>query len=446
MTIIMIRFFILLFAASSLTALGQVTYPYNPDGNADSAIGVSDIQDLLTVYGNPFSPSEIMVGDSSLTFWVEHVSQMLEEQQITIDSLAHLSLNLALGPTEHFKFHELDWTLQLNNGNQYLSTVQFNQDGFVRLNGGQYDLTFIIVDDTVAQSLFANAQLAENNFIDSYWRSNYTQATIPVNSNEKIILFGNSGVLEEGTGTGEMNLYWTPVHTTDENDSDTSNQDSEDEQAAWQCGELLAFHGDDYRTVEVGNQCWIAENVRYLPEVSPPAVGSENDGLPHAYVYGYRGTSITDAKEHEAYRKFGVLYNYLAVETWGLCPSGWHVSTDSDWLMLENMLGLPDSLNATLDEDREFAFRQILDEFEWRGNNFTGVSIGPSGARRSYAVDDDPAGTFGYGNSEFGSAYFWNDQSAGETQLRRFISFVRVQKGFRSIHQGYSVRCVQDAE
>ena len=69
------RFFILLLAASCLTAVGQVTYPYNPDGNADGDIAVGDLQDFLVTYGNPFSPSEIMVGDSSLTYWVEQLSQ-----------------------------------------------------------------------------------------------------------------------------------------------------------------------------------------------------------------------------------------------------------------------------------------------------------------------------------------------------------------------------------
>ena len=66
------RFFTLLLAASCLTAVGQVTYPYNPDGNADGDIAVGDLQDFLVTYGNPFSPSEIMVGDSTHTsgrFW-----------------------------------------------------------------------------------------------------------------------------------------------------------------------------------------------------------------------------------------------------------------------------------------------------------------------------------------------------------------------------------------
>ncbi|MDB0025034.1 hypothetical protein N9D95_00635 [Flavobacteriales bacterium] len=81
------RFFTLLFAASCLTAVGQVTYPYNPDGNADGDIAVGDLQDFLVTYGNPFSPSEIMVEDSSLTYWVEQVS----------DNLDQLNQNLAEG-------------------------------------------------------------------------------------------------------------------------------------------------------------------------------------------------------------------------------------------------------------------------------------------------------------------------------------------------------------
>ena len=47
-------------------ANAQVTYPYNPDGNADSLIGVSDIQDLLSNYGLPFSPGEIVISGESL--------------------------------------------------------------------------------------------------------------------------------------------------------------------------------------------------------------------------------------------------------------------------------------------------------------------------------------------------------------------------------------------
>ena len=48
------RLLTLLLAASCLTAVGQVTYPYNPDGNADGDIAVGDLQDFLVTYGNHF--------------------------------------------------------------------------------------------------------------------------------------------------------------------------------------------------------------------------------------------------------------------------------------------------------------------------------------------------------------------------------------------------------
>ena len=50
----MIRLLTLLFAASCLTAVGQVTY--NPDGNGNGLIDVSDLQTFLSVYNQPFSP------------------------------------------------------------------------------------------------------------------------------------------------------------------------------------------------------------------------------------------------------------------------------------------------------------------------------------------------------------------------------------------------------
>ena len=58
----------LMMCAVSLGAAAQstITYPYNPDGDADSLIGVSDIQDLLSGYGLPFSPSEILVDGQTL--------------------------------------------------------------------------------------------------------------------------------------------------------------------------------------------------------------------------------------------------------------------------------------------------------------------------------------------------------------------------------------------
>ena len=98
---------------------------------------------------------------------------------------------------------------------------------------------------------------------------------------------------------------------------------------AFRCGDDVLHEGYWYNTTSIGGQCWFAENVRYLPEVSPSNEGS--DAVPHAYVYDYQGADVEVAKNTLNYHQFGVLYNFPAVEEWGLCPSGWHVPTDDEW-------------------------------------------------------------------------------------------------------------------
>ena len=78
------RFFTLLFAASCLTAVGQVTYPYNPDEDGNGQIAVGDLQGILATYGNAFSPSEILVDGETLT-------TVLTQLQNSIDSLSGLT-------------------------------------------------------------------------------------------------------------------------------------------------------------------------------------------------------------------------------------------------------------------------------------------------------------------------------------------------------------------
>ena len=77
------RFLTLLLAASCLTAVGQVTYPYNPDEDGNGQIAVGDLQGILATYGNEFSPSEILVDGETLT-------TVLTQLQNSIDSLSGL--------------------------------------------------------------------------------------------------------------------------------------------------------------------------------------------------------------------------------------------------------------------------------------------------------------------------------------------------------------------
>jgi len=90
-----------------------------------------------------------------------------------------------------------------------------------------------------------------------------------------------------------------------------------------------------YKTVKIGNQTWLAENMRYLPSVVPSATGSEI--TPHYYVYDFEGTNVTDAKATFNYATYGVLYNREAALT--CCPNGWHLPSKAEWDQLIDFLG-----------------------------------------------------------------------------------------------------------
>ena len=113
-------------------------------------------------------------------------------------------------------------------------------------------------------------------------------------------------------------------------------------QAFGECDGPVSFQGYDYETVLIGDQCWFAENLR-----------SENyrngDANYSATVYGESGSCssnspLGDACDAEwSLMEYGRLYRWDAVEdVRGLCPSGWHVPSDSDWMTLELHLGVPE--------------------------------------------------------------------------------------------------------
>lgn len=93
--------------------------------------------------------------------------------------------------------------------------------------------------------------------------------------------------------------------------------------------------GTAYKTVEIGNQIWMAENLKYLPSVVGSRTGSETTA--YYYVYGYDGTTVADAKATTNYTTYGVLYNWTAA--CNSCPAGWHLPIDAEWTQLTDFIG-----------------------------------------------------------------------------------------------------------
>lgn len=121
------------------------------------------------------------------------------------------------------------------------------------------------------------------------------------------------------------------------------------------CGDPVSYQGYDYATVLIGDQCWFVENLQSVNysngDLIPSSLEnaewfSTSEGA--SAVYGENGDADWNCLDNNLRRRrsrlvkhFGRLYNWHAVvDPRGLCPQGWRVPSDIDWMVLEVTLGL----------------------------------------------------------------------------------------------------------
>ena len=97
--------------------------------------------------------------------------------------------------------------------------------------------------------------------------------------------------------------------------------------------------GNSYGTVTIGNQTWMAENLKTtkykdgtaIPNVTVDAAWAALTSGAYCYYKNNVGTDYGAT--------YGALYNWYAVNTGNLCPTGWHVPTTAEWTTLTDYLG-----------------------------------------------------------------------------------------------------------
>jgi uncharacterized protein (TIGR02145 family) len=207
--------------------------------------------------------------------------------------------------------------------------------------------------------------------------------------------------------------------------------------AEFSCGDPLGYQGYDYSTVQIGEQCWFAENCRYLPVVSSSSAGSETS--PYYYVYGYEGSTVSEAKATENYETYGVLYNWPAFMTEGICPSGWHIPSDGEWQTMEISLGMSESEASQTDWRGSPVGDYMKSTSGWNsggnGSNSSGFNGLPGGA--SYSGNFINYGHYGI---------WWSASESGSSSWVRELKSdqVNVYRNYFNRIFGFSARCVRD--
>ena len=213
--------------------------------------------------------------------------------------------------------------------------------------------------------------------------------------------------------------------------------------SAGACGTSVNFDGYDYETVQIGDQCWFAENLRTTVYADGTAIQEVTTcGAWVGLSSGARCTSENDASNLATY---GRLYNWYAVDdAHGLCPSGWHVPTDEEWMALEMELGLSESeANATgwRGTDQGAQLKSTSDWLTDDGTDDHGFSALPGGGRNGYATNgcDGSIGIIGT---------FWTSSSNGGLPWYRLLANEQpnIYRNTRWKPYGYSVRCLREVD
>ena len=189
--------------------------------------------------------------------------------------------------------------------------------------------------------------------------------------------------------------------------------------------------GNTYATVSIGNQCWMAENLRYdVPGVfgASDTVNSASPSTSYGRFYDW--ATVMNGATTSSSIPSGVQ---------GICPSGWHLPSDAEWNELEMALGMPAADTAITG---------------WRGTDHgtkmkstTGWSNNGNGSNAS-GFNAYPAGYFYYNFHPLGfGTYFWSSTkgSAGYVWDRYLKdNNATVNRDLNNNLKGYSCRCVKN--
>jgi uncharacterized protein (TIGR02145 family) len=200
------------------------------------------------------------------------------------------------------------------------------------------------------------------------------------------------------------------------------------------------IEGNLYNTIIVGTQVWMAENLKTT---------SLNDNTPL--------TEITDnaqwiATSSPAYcwfdndvsnkSTYGTLYNWYTVNSGKLCPTGWHVPTDSEFNIMEISLGMAADQADLWGSRGTDHGTKIKNTTGWadngNGTNTSGLSALPGGYRFGATGEFFLLTTI---------TYWWTatEHDADRGWYRRLDSgYTNVYRASTSKKGGKYVRCVKD--
>jgi uncharacterized protein (TIGR02145 family) len=351
-------------------------------------------------------------------------------------------LILALALTSAFFSCKKETTTPNNSGNNTTDTTKTNND--VSISG--FDCAGVKIAGTLTKDKVASNVTATLTYTGGNGKTYLTKSHIStgVTGLSATLL---AGTLANGEGTLVYTISGTPTTAGTANftialggkscaititvDEVTQNPTS------GYGSNITDKEGNSYKTVYIGTQQWMAENLKVTKYNDGTAIPNITDNTQWSNLTTGAWSYYNNDVANNA--KYGKLYNWYAVSkisngNKNVCPTGWHVPTDAEWTVLTDYLGGASVAGGKMKEVGTTSWNSPNTD----ATNTSLFSALPGGYR----------GGYGY-NYDIGGGGYWWSSSEGSTSdaWSRYLGYSdgNAERGFGFEKRGgFSVRCLRD--
>ena len=192
--------------------------------------------------------------------------------------------------------------------------------------------------------------------------------------------------------------------------------------------------GNVYKTVTIGKQVWMAENLRTMRYRNGDSIPNITDSL--EWMSRTAGAYCNNTTGGNVPAAYGYLYNwYAASDTRNIAPSGWHVPSQAEWAALISYLGGEEVAGGKVKESGTTHWKSP----NTGAINESGFNALPAGGRNEFGqyMDNGHESVWWSSTSEPGTIGAWCSGTLNISSSLR-------SNGSARKYEGLSIRCIKD--